>query len=314
MKGKAWGVLLMAYGTPQRLEEVEAYYTHIRRGKRPDPAQLQDLLARYKAIGGLSPLWEITRRQAEGVARLLQEQHSGLSFRVYVGMKHASPFIGETVQRMAEEGIEQAVGLVLAPHYSSLSVGSYLHLAQTAAEQAGGPRFAFVRQWHLEPRLLAAWALRLQEALSAFPEEQRADIPVIFTAHSLPQRILASQDPYPQQLAETARAVAERVGHQRWLQAWQSAGRTPEPWLGPDIGDVLRRLHEEGERAAVICPLGFVADHLEILYDIDIACQRLANAWGMHLVRTRSLNADPDFLTAVVQTILHQVEKGMNVT
>jgi ferrochelatase len=312
MKSEAFGVLLMAYGTPQTLDEVEAYYTHIRRGRKPTEEQLQELISRYEAIGGLSPLLAITNRQAQGMERLLRQLDPEREYRVYIGMKHASPFIEEAVRTMAEEGIRQAIGLVLAPHYSVMSVGSYIESAQAAIEKWNGPQITFIKQWHLVPPFIEAIATRIREALQAFPEGERAQVPVIFTAHSLPERILKMDDPYVEQLRETAAAVAEKVGHARWQCGWQSAGRTPEPWLGPDILDLLKQLYTEGTRSAVICPIGFVSDHLEILYDIDIECQALAKRLGMNVVRTRSLNADEDFLKALTATILQYVKRGSN--
>jgi ferrochelatase len=310
MKRDVYGVLLMAYGTPRSLDEVEAYYTHIRRGRKPTEEQLRELIARYQAIGGLSPLLEITDRQAQGVERLLRMLDPQRFYRAYIGMKHAAPFIEDTVRAMKEDGVERAVGLVLAPHFSALSVGMYLETARRAMEQWGGPNISFIRQWHLAPSLIDALAVRLREALGAFPEAERANVPVIFTAHSLPERILQMNDPYPQQLRETAAAVAAKAGHARWMSGWQSAGRTPEPWLGPDILELLRQLHAEGVRSAVIAPIGFVADHLEILYDIDIECQSLAQQLGMNVVRTRSLNADEDFLQTLAALVLQEVKRG----
>jgi ferrochelatase len=299
------GVLVMAYGTPSSLDEVEAYYTHIRRGVPPTPALLAELKARYEAIGGVSPLSAITRRQAARLEEELNRREPG-RFRVYTGMKHSLPLIEDTVRRMHQDGIREAVGLVLAPHYSAMSVGSYIRQAEETAQQAGGPRFSFIRQWHLEPQFVEALAQRVIHALQRFPEAIRNEVPVIFSAHSLPKKILERNDPYPSQLEETGNAVAEAVGLHHWLFAWQSAGRTAEPWLGPDILEVLDRLYQEGNQSVVVCPAGFVSDHLEVLYDIDIECQAFAKQRSMHLERTAMFNDAPDFIRLLADLVRKQ--------
>jgi ferrochelatase len=304
------GVLAMAYGTPRSLDEVEAYYTHIRRGHKPSPEQLAELVARYQSIGGVSPLNEITRKQAEGLARLLNEEGDPVAYRVYTGMKHAYPFLADTVKQMAADGIEQAVGIVLAPHYSAMSVGAYITAVQKAAELHGGPDYIFVHHWHTQPEYLQALLVRLEKALGEFAAAERQEVYLLFTAHSLPERIKEMQDPYPDQLRETATILADQLGHSRWGFAWQSAGRTPEPWLGPDVLDVLKQLHAEGIERIVICPVGFVADHLEVLYDVDVECKNLAKQLGIRLVRTDMLNADEDFLRALTAVVRNHLQKG----
>jgi ferrochelatase len=298
------GVLLMSYGTPATLVDVEAYYTHIRRGRPPDPAQLEQLIGRYRAIGGSSPLLEISRAQQSGLQSLLEAEHDG-RFRVELGMKHADPFIEDAVTTLIDAGVHRVVGLVLAPHYSSLSVGEYISRATAAA----GDRldFAFVEDWHLEPSYIALLADRLREAVRSLPSQTRHDLDVVFTAHSLPSRILASGDPYPRQLRETAEAVAESVGLTRWSTAWQSAGRTSEQWLGPDILEVVRELAAAGSAGMVVCPAGFVADHLEVLYDLDLECRAAAAAVGLPWRRTRSPNADPAFLRVLGDVVLDRL-------
>lgn len=300
------GLLLMAYGTPSSLDEVEAYYTHIRRGRKPTPEALEELVDRYKAIGGVSPLTDITQKTAEKLEAQLNQQEQGVRFKVYLGMKHTHPFIADTVKRMADDGIEQAIGLVLAPHYSSMSIGTYMKAAMDAAEQVGGPAFTFVHQWHLHPAFLEAVGKRVRAAMELFGDRQPC---VIFSAHSLPEKIVEIGDPYPQQLEETARAIAEQMGIRHWVIAWQSAGRTPDPWLGPDILQVIQTLHDRGETSMVSCPVGFVSDHLEVLYDIDIECQNLAKDLGIQLVRTANLNADKDFIQTLVNVVQdHRLE------
>lgn len=295
-----FGLLVMAYGTPRNLSEVEPYYTHIRRGRPPTPEQLAALCGRYAAIGGVSPLHEITLQQAQGVANILNADGKR-ACRVYLGMKHAQPFIEDAVAQMAHDGLTDAVTLVLAPHYSTMSVAVYQQNATQAAVAYHFPRLVQVDAWHLQPRLLTVLAERVQTALQQFDNPN--DVHVIFTAHSLPERILSVQDPYPTQLQETGTAVAKQLNLGRFDFAWQSAGRTPEPWLGPDILDHLQTLQADGVRNVVVCPCGFVSDHLEVLYDIDIEAQQRAKALGMRIVRTQSLNTDPRFLLALAEVV-----------
>jgi ferrochelatase len=300
---KTVGILLMAYGTPASLDQVEEYYTHIRRGRKPTAEQLEELIQRYKAIGGVSPLNVITHKQARALEEKLNEQSESVTFRIYLGMKHSSPFIHETVESMWNDGIQEAIGLVLAPHYSSMSIGTYIKAADEAVERLGGPKLRYIREWHRNSKFINAVANRVQKALEQFAPSERNDVRVIFSAHSLPERIVSIGDPYPAQVRESGDAVAKRLSLTHWLYAWQSAGRTPEPWLGPDILDVLRTQRELGVTAVVSCPIGFVADHLEVLYDIDLECRALCDNLGIRLVRTESLNDSPDFIAALADVI-----------
>lgn len=295
-----FGLLVMAYGTPTSLSEVEPYYTHIRRGRPPSPEQLADLTSRYEAIGGVSPLAAVTRWQAEGIAHIINSD-GGRPCRLYLGMKHASPFIEDAVSAMYKDGIEEAVTLVLAPHYSSMSVGVYQTNAADAAAKWGGPRLTHIDSWHLQPRFLDVLGQRVKDAVGQFDDP--AEVTVIFSAHSLPERILELGDPYPSQLHATGDEIARRLALPRHTFAWQSAGRTPEPWLGPDILDVIQDLARDGHGQLVVCPAGFVSDHLEVLYDIDIEAQQVASSVEAALVRTESLNADPEFLTALAEVV-----------
>jgi ferrochelatase len=297
----AIGVLVMSYGTARGPEEVESYYTHIRGGRRPSPELLEELRERYRAIGGRSPLLEITERQVRGLEAELNDRGDA-RFRAYNGMKHQSPYIEDAVRAMADDGLSRAVGIVLAPHYSRMSVGQYVERAGTAA-RGHGLDTTFVQSYHDHPEFVSFVAGRVQEALSSLPAAVREDVPVAFSAHSLPARILAEGDPYPQQLHDTANAVAERLGLRVYLTAWQSAGRTGEEWLGPDLSVVIRRLAEAGHRAVVSCPVGFVADHLEVLFDVDIEAQQAAREAGVTLVRTRSPNDDPAFLRVLATVV-----------
>jgi ferrochelatase len=298
------GLVVMAYGTPRRPEDVEEYYTHIRRGRPPTPELLAELQGRYDAIGGISPLAQRTEDQRAALAAALEARAPG-RFEVVLGQKHAAPFIEDAVGDLAGAGITLAVGLVLAPHYSGASVGQYQERAAATGAEVGVEVLA-IDSWHLE----AAYLDFLSSALT----EARADVPadhkILFTAHSLPERALVD-DPYPDQLRESATAVAERVGLSPWADwsiAWQSAGRTPEPWRGPDILEVIRDLAATGRSdGVVVCAQGFVADHLEVLYDLDIEARRVAEDQGLAFARTRSLNAEPAVMAALADRVLARV-------
>lgn len=294
------GLLVMAYGTPQNLDEVLPYYTDIRRGRPPSREQLDDLVRRYQAIGGVSPLTEITSRQAHGVANLLNAD-GGRSVRLYQGMKHTHPSISDAVEEMYRDGIEEAIGIVLAPHYSTMSIETYHAKVRETADQIGGPKFKFVNQWHMEPAFLDVLAARVSEALQKCSSPDQAM--VVFSAHSLPKRILERDDPYVDQLRESGTEVARRLNLSHYTFGWQSAGQTGEPWLGPDILEMLGDLKAEGFEEIVSCSQGFVADHLEVLYDIDIEAQAVAKDLGIHLVRTRQMNDDPAFLKALADAV-----------
>ncbi len=283
-------LLVMAYGTASGPEDVERYYTDIRGGKTPTPELIQELKERYAAIGNTFPLDRITREQA---AALEKE----LGFKAYIGYKHSRPFVGDTVMHMAADGIKDAIGIVMAPHYSGMSIGSYIERARK--QQPKSMKLTFVESWHVAPAFVDVLAGRVQEARSLLDPDARANDLVIFSAHSLPERILEEGDPYPQQLRETAEAVAAKAGVERFTTGWQSAGRTPEPWLGPPLEEVVAKAAADGHTGVIVCPCGFTADHLEVLYDVDIQAKGAAEAAGIPLVRTRSMNAEQDFIAAV---------------
>ena len=296
------GVVLMAYGTPRAPDEVERYYTDIRRGRPPTPEQLADLVRRYDAIGGISPLAERTEAQRVALQDALERSDPG-RFVVVLGLKHAEPKIEEAVTGLLDAGIDQIVGLVLAPHYSAFSIGQYLDRARETAESRG-VTVAGVESWHLEPAYLDFLAAGVRARLAELPERTR----VLFTAHSLPERIVALGDPYPEQLAATASAVAAAVGlaDDDWGCAWQSAGRTPEPWLGPDILGVIDSLADEpgGPDGVLVCACGFVADHLEVLYDLDLEASARAATRGLAFARTPCVNDDPAVMAALAVLVV----------
>jgi ferrochelatase len=290
------GCLVMAYGTPASLDDLEAYYTHIRRGRAPEPHQLDELRGRYEAIGGVSPLRSITADQAARIGVAL-----GDDWVVAQGLKHAPPFIEDGVAALANAGVERVVGVVLAPHFSRGSVGEYAaRLEAAAAEHRMAVRV--VQSWHNLPEWVDFQARAVRDALAGLPERTK----VLFTAHSLPERVLVD-DPYPDELRASATAVAEAVGLAPWAGwsiAWQSAGRTADPWRGPDILQVLDDLAGTGRADGVlVCPQGFTADHLEVLYDLDVEAAAHAARRGLAFARTRSLNDDPVVLGALAARV-----------
>jgi protoporphyrin/coproporphyrin ferrochelatase len=285
------GVLVMSYGTPSGPDDIEAYYTHVRRGRPPTPEQLADLRARYDAIGGVSPLAERTAAQVAGLQQALDSVEPQ-RFRVFSASKHSAPFIEDGVAAMAAAGVRDAVVLVLAPHYSAMSVGQYFERMAAAVDDSMG--VTYVRDWHLEPVLIDLLGERVRDALARFPAG--ASVETVVTAHSLPARVLETDDPYPRQLEETAEAVAEAAGLSAgaWRVAWQSPGRTPEPWLGPDVLEVVRESKADG---VLVCPAGFVSDHL------DIQARGVADEVGVQFERTASLNDDPRFLGLLADVV-----------
>ena len=291
------GVLVMAYGTPATTDDIEAYYTHIRRGNAPTPELLAELTGRYQAIGGTSPLLDLTRAQAAGLADAL-----GDGYVVELGMKHAPPFIEDGVASLADKGVTKVIGLVLAPHYSRMSVGQYEARAAAAAAEAG-VELDMVRSWHLAPGYLDLLATFVEDAVHGL-KLPRPDVEVLFTAHSLPDHVLMDgEDPYADQLRETAVMVAARARVQRWSVAWQSAGRTSEPWIGPDILAVFPSLVVNRARGVVVCAAGFTSDHLEILYDLDIEAKQSADAFGLPFARTPMPNDHPDLMRALAEVV-----------
>jgi protoporphyrin/coproporphyrin ferrochelatase len=303
----ARGVVVMAYGTPATPADIEAYYTHIRRGRPPSPEQLAELTARYEAIGGTSPLAERTEAQRAGLAAALDATDPG-GWQVVLGQKHAAPFIEDAVAQLAAAGATSVVGLVLAPHFSRASVGEYQERLRTASAEHGLP-VAAIDSWHLEPAYVAFLADAVREGLAGLPERTK----VLFTAHSLPERALVD-DPYPDQLRASAAAVAEAAGLHRWAGwsiASQSAGRTADPWRGPDLLEVIDDLAATGRADGVlVCPQGFVSDHLEVVYDLDLEARRRAEERGLAFARTRVLNDDRAVLGALAQRVREAAGAG----
>ena len=277
----------MAYGSPATEADIAAYYTHIRGGRPPSSEALEELTGRYRAIGG-SPLTEITERQATALGA-----RTGLP--AFAGMKHAPPFIADAAALARSAGIDRLIGLPLAPHYSHMSLGSY----RRSLEQAWEGEMVFIPGFHDHPAFIRAVRGLLAEALKNGRPER-----IFFTAHSLPARIIAEGDPYRDQLLESCRLVASGTDLPEWEFAFQSASHTGEPWLGPDL---LEAVDASGARDVLVCPIGFVADHLEILYDLDVEAQAFARDKGIKIRRTTSFNATPDFIEALAQVVADAV-------
>jgi protoporphyrin/coproporphyrin ferrochelatase len=298
------GVLLMAYGGPNNLDEVEPYLLDVR-GFRPTSAEIiHEVRERYREIGGRSPILEQTQAQAEALQTALNAD--GDEFRVLVGMRHWHPYIKDTLAEMCAAGIERIVGLVMAPHYSRMSIGAYYKKVDESAEAL---EIAPIERWHLLPGYLDALAGRVRAALERFPAEVRADVPVIFTAHSLPERIREWNDPYPDELNATVAAVMERLGSQPHTFAFQSAAISNEPWLGPDAGEVIARYAAEGRKHILLAPIGFVCEHVEVLYDVDIVFKQQAQALGVQLERIEMLNTAPQMIDGLTQ-LVRQTAQG----
>jgi protoporphyrin/coproporphyrin ferrochelatase len=310
MTKKRMGLLVMAYGTPYKEEDLERYYTHIRRGHKPSSEMLQELKERYDAIGGISPLAKITLAQAESLEKRLNEIQDELEFKMYLGLKHIDPFVEDAVQQMHRDGIEEAVSVVLAPHFSTFSVKSYNGRAKAEAEKLGGPKIHAIESWYTEPKFIDYWVEKINEIYAKMSEEEREKAVLIVSAHSLPEKIIAAGDPYPQQLQETADLIAEKAGIKHYTIGWQSAGNTPEPWLGPDVQDLTRELHErKGYTSFVYAPVGFVSDHLEVLYDNDIECKNVTDEIGANYYRPEMPNANPKFIDALATVVLKHLNR-----
>ncbi|HWP85525.1 MAG TPA: ferrochelatase [Terriglobia bacterium] len=301
------GVLLLAHGGPDSLDDIAPFLSNIRGGRPTPPELLHEVRERYRIIGGKSPLLEISRRQAQALERFLNA--GGRAYRVYLGMRNWKPFIRETMQEIQRDGIMQLFCFCLAPQNSAKSVGLYLQHVREAERQLGWEiPTACLESWHDEPLLIEAFAERLREALAAFPGAPEDPPAILFTAHSLPERVLAEGDPYDREVRHTAAAVARRCGISEYRFAYQSQGATAETWLGPSVESVLEDLSRAEKRRVLLCPIGFLADHVEILYDIDVAFQRYATERGILLRRTASLNDSPSLIRAMAALVQRHFE------
>jgi len=289
----------MAYGTPNSLDEVGDYLTHIRGGRKPSSGDVERLKQRYQRVGGRTPLLDITRSQAGALEKRLRSGER--AFKVYFGMKHWHPFIEETIHNIVENGTDLIIGVAMAPQYSRLSIGGYEKTVRTALEATREKiPFLMIKNWHTERSLIRAWSRRVVEGLQRL---QSSKAIVLFTAHSLPKKAVSEDDPYLSQLLETCRLVADEAGVSLWRFGFQSASGPREDWLGPHFFDHISDMARSGVKEVLVVPIGFVSDHLEILYDIDIEAREYAGSFGMRLECARSLNNDPDLIEAVASQI-----------
>ncbi len=308
MKKEKVGLLVMAYGTPYKEEDIEGYYTHIRGGRKPSEEALLDLQERYQAIGGISPLAHITEEQAKHLRDQLNQVQDKYEFVVYIGLKHIEPFIEDAVKQMNKDGIKQAYSIVLAPHYSTFSVKSYNGRAQEEAEKYGIDLKSVV-DWYNTPGFIDYWAGEISKVYDRMPAAERSEAMLIVSAHSLPEKILKDGDPYVSQLEETARLISEKTGITTYEIGWQSEGNTPDPWLGPDVQDLTRDLYQEkAYKAFVYAPVGFVSDHLEVLYDNDYECKLVCDEVGASYYRPEMPNTDPLFIKSLSEVVLELVK------
>ncbi|MBX5458202.1 MAG: ferrochelatase [Thermogemmatispora sp.] len=314
---KRVGVVLMTYGSPATLDDVETYMTNVRGGRKPEPELVEEFRRRYELIGG-SPLIQITQQQAAALEEELNRRHpAGPRFQVVAGMRFSPPFVADVVPEAAADA-QALIGLIMSPQYSPIIMGGYIQALTEAAARLGRSDLLVkvAEDWHLQPDFIEALAGRVRQALDRFPPEVRARVPVLFTAHSMPKRVVDGEPGYIAALKETAAAVAERVGlpSERWLFCYQSAGHTPEEWLKPDFADVMPELKAAGHTHVLMAPVQFLADHLEILYDIDVGAREQAEQAGLQFARIESLNVEPHFiaaLAAVVEETLRAALAGL---
>ena len=303
-------VLLMAYGSPNSLDEVSDYLQEIR-GRPVTPVEAEQLRERYRRVGGKTPLLAKTQLQATGLQQRLTEL--GIHANVYVGMKHWHPFIGQVVERIVGEGAGLVVGVAMAPHYSRLSIGGYEELVRKALLNVRSETsFVMVRSWHTQPALIRTLADRIAKGIEILDGPSR--LVILFTAHSLPKRAVGPNDPYESQLRETSKLVAKEAKVQRWDFAFQSAGKPREEWLGPQIDEKILELSNEGYRKILVCPVGFVSDHLEILHDLDIEARNFASSLGVKMARTDSLNDDSGLIQALADVVKPILSVGPTVS
>lgn len=302
MANDTTGILLMAYGAASSLDEIEPYLNDIRGGRPVGAELIEQVKERYRLMGGKSPLLEITKLQAAALEKALNRDRP--RFKVYIGMRHWHPYIKDTVAAMAADGIRQITALCLTPYYSKMSVGAYYQKLDEAVTATGLIfQIRRIESWNDHPKLIEAIAAKVTQALERFPSDIRKKVPLLFSAHSLPERILAEKDPYPQELNETIELVMKKVGPYAWRFAYQSRGRTQEPWLGPDAAAVIDELHAQGHRHLLMAPIGFISDHMETLYDVDIMYRKQCDAKGMRLERAESLNATPAFIETLADVV-----------
>ena len=298
-------VLLMAYGSPNRLEDVEAYFTDIRGGRKPSLEAIEELTGRYRRVGVPTPLLAVSMELGQQLERQLNlDPPDDMIYTVHLGMKHWTPRIATAIDEIVDSGADRLIAIVLAPHYSKISTGGYRRqveqaLAARSARRGAAPSLGldFVESWHELDGYIQAVAENVRMVRAGFPNPE--EVVAVFTAHSLPARILNEGDPYQEQLLRTSELVADRAGIEQWRFSYQSQSHTGEPWLGPDLVETVEELAAHGHRAILVSSVWFIADHLEIFYDIDIEAKERADALGIELKRTPMLNADPRLVQAL---------------
>ncbi|MGA3326855.1 MAG: ferrochelatase [Terriglobia bacterium] len=298
-----WGVLLLAHGAPDKLEDIPEFLRNVREGRPLPEAAVREIVRRYSLIGGGSPLLRLTTLQAEALAKLIAHP-------VYVGMRNWKPFIPEAVRRLSDEGVECVVAVCLAPQNSRTSIGLYRkYLMDAVAQVRPGLRVDFVESWHDHPGLIEAFRERAAAALLAAKSETGGPVPVIFTAHSVPERTIADGDPYERQVRETAALVARATGLTEYRLAFQSQGMTADKWIGPTVESQIDELAQAGGKNVLLVPVGFVSDHVEILYDIDVLFRDYGKARGVAVRRSESLNDSPKFAAALAKLITSRIKQ-----
>lgn len=302
---KKIGLLVMAYGTPYKEEDILRYYTDIRHGHAPTQALYDELAGRYRDIGGISPLARITDAQAAKLQASLNKTQTDVEYKVYIGLKHIEPWIEDAVTEMAADGISEAYGIVLAPQYSGFSTQTYHSRAQAKIDELGADiKLTKILRWYEEPKFIAFWANQITALNAQFSAEQQVKAMFVFSAHSLPVKILKDGDYYPQEVKKTAALIAEKAGITNYVVGWQSAGRTADEWIGPDVLDLTRELSKENYTDYIYAPVGFVAEHLEVLYDNDIECKDVVAEIGANYHRLKMPNTDPLFIEAITDVVL----------
>jgi protoporphyrin/coproporphyrin ferrochelatase len=301
-------LLIMAYGGPDKMEDIRPYLLDVRHHRPTSEEIFREIEDRYELIGGRSPILELTQAQADGIERALNEQApEGETWKVWLGMRHWHPYIAQTLGEMKDAGVEQAVSLVMAPHYSAMSIGAYNRKVQ---EAQSGIEVVAIDRWNTLPGFLDALEERVNDALETFPEDVRDQVPIIFTAHSLPEKIRENNDPYESDLQATVAALSPRFAGHPIEWAFQSAAMTKDPWLGPDASEVIARINDEGGKHVLICPIGFVCDHVEILFDIDVEFAQQAKELGMQLERIQMVNDHPKMMAGLAQLVRENAKEA----
>jgi ferrochelatase len=303
------GVLLMSLGSPEKLEDMEAYLLDIRHGMPVSKLFVAEMQERYRQGGGKSPLLEITKNQAEALEKSLNE--NGKEFKVYVGMRHWHPYITDVMMKIAQDKISTLISFPMTPYYSKLSTEAYHsevkeEISKIRAQSNQSLETIFIKSWNKEPSLIETFSELIKKGLNHFKDSTQ--VKLLFTAHSLPEKIVAEQDPYPHELLETARMTAEKLKIKNWDFAYQSQGATKEPWLGPKVEDMLEKYQKEGIKEVLLAPIGFICDHMEILYDVDVLFKKSAREKGIHLERTDSPNDHPLFIAALKSVVLNHLQ------